>query len=85
MKLPALDYIRPATLRDAIAALGAHDGDAKVIAGGQSLMPMLAFRLTSPKLLVDIGRLPGLDRITLSEEGVDLGALVTYAPSFPSC
>ena len=78
MKLPLLDYIRPATLSDAIAALGAHDGDAKVISGGQSLMPMLAFRLTSPKLLVDIGRLPGLDQIVVSEEGIDLGALVTW-------
>jgi carbon-monoxide dehydrogenase medium subunit len=78
MKLPLVDYIRPATLSDAIAALGAHDGDAKVIAGGQSLMPMLAFRLTAPKLLVDIGRLPGLNQIVVSEEGVDLGALVTW-------
>ena len=41
MKLPMLDYICPATLSDAIAALSAHGGDAKVIAGGQSLMPML--------------------------------------------
>jgi carbon-monoxide dehydrogenase medium subunit len=78
MKLPLLDYMRPATLGDAIAALGAHNGDAKVIAGGQSLMPMLAFRLTSPKLLVDIGRLPGLNQIMVSEEGIDLGALVTW-------
>lgn len=78
MKLPLLDYIRPATLGDAIAVLSAHDGNAKVIAGGQSLMPMLAFRLASPGLLVDIGRLPDLDRIVVSEEGVDLGALVTW-------
>jgi carbon-monoxide dehydrogenase medium subunit len=78
MKLPLLDYMRPATLSDAIAMLGAHNGDAKVIAGGQSLMPMLAFRLTSPKLLVDIGRLPDLNQIVVSEEGVDLGALVTW-------
>lgn len=78
MKLPALDYTRPATLSEAIAALGAHEGHAKVIAGGQSLMPMLAFRLASPELLVDIGRLPGLDRIAISDQGVDLGALVTW-------
>ena len=78
MKLPLLDYIRPATFSDAIALLSAHGADAKVIAGGQSLMPMLAFRLSSPGLLVDIGRLPGLDQIVVSEEGIDLGALVTW-------
>jgi carbon-monoxide dehydrogenase medium subunit len=78
MKLPPLDYIRPATLSEAIAALAAHDGEAKAIAGGQSLMPMLAFRLAAPKLLVDIGRLPDLDRVDISEDGVSLGALVTW-------
>jgi aerobic carbon-monoxide dehydrogenase medium subunit len=78
MKLPSLDYTCPATLAEAIAALADHNGDAKVIAGGQSLMPMLAFRLAAPKLLVDIGRLPGLDRIDISEDGIDLGALVTW-------
>lgn len=78
MKLSSLDYTCPATLAEAISALAGHDGEAKVIAGGQSLMPMLAFRLAAPKLLVDIGRLPGLDRIDISEDGVDLGALVTW-------
>ena len=78
MKLPSLDYTCPATLTEAIAALAGHDGEAKVIAGGQSLMPMLAFRLAAPTLLVDIGRLPGLDRIDISQDGVDLGALVTW-------
>ncbi|UGV25299.1 xanthine dehydrogenase family protein subunit M [Rhodopseudomonas boonkerdii] len=78
MKLPSLDYARPATLNEAIAILAAQGGDAKAIAGGQSLMPMLAFRLAAPKLLVDIGRLPGLNRIDVSEDGVDLGALVTW-------
>lgn len=78
MKLPSLDYTCPATLAEAIAALASHQGDAKVIAGGQSLMPMLAFRLAAPKLLVDIGRLPDLNRIDISEDGVALGALVTW-------
>ena len=78
MKLPPLDYVCPATLAEAIAVLSAHGDTAKVIAGGQSLMPMLAFRLASPTLLVDIGRLPGLNRIEISEEGVELGALVTW-------
>jgi len=78
MKLPSLDYTCPATLTEAIFALASHHGEARVIAGGQSLMPMLAFRLAAPKLLVDIGRLPGLGRIDISEDGVDLGALVTW-------
>jgi carbon-monoxide dehydrogenase medium subunit len=78
MKLPPLDYVRPDTLAEAIAILAAHGGNAKAIAGGQSLMPMLAFRLAAPELLVDIGRLPGLGRIDISAEGVDLGALVTW-------
>jgi carbon-monoxide dehydrogenase medium subunit len=78
MKLPQFDYVCPATLKDAISILAAHDGEAKVIAGGQSLMPMLAFRLAAPKLLVDIGKLPDLKRIDISDEGTNLGALVTW-------
>ena len=78
MKLPQLDYVRPATLNEAIAVLARHAGNARVIAGGQSLMPMLAFRLAAPELLVDIGRLPGLKRIDISADGIDLGALVTW-------
>lgn len=78
MKLPPLDYFCPATLFEAIAVLAAHGGNARVIAGGQSLMPMLAFRLAAPDLLVDIGRLPDLKRICITAEGVDLGALVTW-------
>jgi len=78
MKLPPLDYFCPSTLSEAIAVLAAHGGRARVIAGGQSLMPMLAFRLAAPELLVDIGRLPDLKRICITAEGVDLGALVTW-------
>ena len=78
MKLPPLDYVCPATLHEAIAVLTAHGGDARIIAGGQSLMPMLAFRLAAPGVLVDIGRLPGLNRIDISADAIDLGALVTW-------
>jgi len=48
MKLPSFDYACPATIAEAIALLAAHGGEAKPIAGGQSLVPMLAFRLTMP-------------------------------------
>ena len=58
--------------------LASHDGDAKAIAGGQSLMPMLAFRLAAPKLLVDLRKLPGLREIRISAHGVSLGAMVRW-------
>ena len=69
MKPARFDYARPETLADAVKLLAGAGGDAKVIAGGQSLMPMLAFRLAAPKLLVDIGRLPDLKRIDVSPDG----------------
>jgi len=78
MKLPAFEYACPATLAEAVALLAAHDGDAKAIAGGQSLVPMLAFRVTAPALLVDLRKLPGLDRIAIGDDGVRLGALVRW-------
>lgn len=78
MKLPDLDYIRPKTLNEAIDLLVAFDGEAKLIAGGQSLMPMLAFRLLAPKILIDVSRLPALDQIEVTPEGVQLGALTTW-------
>jgi len=78
MKLPPFEYAAPTTLKDAVALLAAHAGDAKAIAGGQSLVPMLAFRVASPALLVDLRRIPDLDRITVSPEGVRLGAMVRW-------
>jgi len=78
MKLPQFDYAAPATLEDAVALLAAHQGDARPIAGGQSLIPILAFRLAGPSLLVDLRKLPGLDRISVSDEGVTLGAMVRW-------
>ena len=78
MKLPPLEYACPATLSEAIALLAAHDGDAKAIAGGQSLMPMLAFRMAAPTLLVDLRKLPELKEIRISADGVRLGAMVRW-------
>src|SRR6185437_30780 len=69
---------RPTSLRDVLAALGEHGSDAKVLAGGQSLMPMLAFRMAAPRILVDIGRLAELKGITFDADGVSLGALVRW-------
>jgi aerobic carbon-monoxide dehydrogenase medium subunit len=78
MKLPPFDYACPATLPEAVQLLASRDGDAKAIAGGQSLMPMLAFRLAHPTLLVDLRKLAELRGIRISERGVALGAMVRW-------
>jgi carbon-monoxide dehydrogenase medium subunit len=78
MKLPPLDYACPSTLSEAVKLLAAQDGDAKVIAGGQSLMPMLAFRVAAPKLLVDLRKLKELKEIRIGTDGVRLGAMVRW-------
>jgi carbon-monoxide dehydrogenase medium subunit len=78
MKLPPLDYACPSTLAEAVRLLAEGDGDAKAIAGGQSLMPVLAFRLAYPKLLVDLRKLEELRGIRISERGVTLGAMVRW-------
>src|SRR5215203_3471175 len=78
MKLPPLEYACPDTLKEAVALLASRDGDAKAIAGGQSLMPMMAFRIATPTLLVDLRKLTELRGIKISAEGVRLGALVRW-------
>lgn len=77
MKLPALRYVAPRTVDDACALLDA-DEDAKIIAGGQSLMPLLAIRLAMPSTLVDLGRAPDLGRIEEAGEYLRIGAMVTH-------
>jgi carbon-monoxide dehydrogenase medium subunit len=78
MKLPSFDYACPATIAEALALLAAHRGDAKPIAGGQSLVPMLAFRLAAPALVVDLRKLSELSQITITAAGVTLGAMVRW-------
>ncbi len=75
MKPPPFDYLAPASLDEAVAALAEHGDEAKVLAGGQSLVPLLAFRLTRPSVLVDINRVPGLDGIELENGTLSVGAL----------
>jgi len=77
MKPAPFDYQAPDTLREAIDLL-ASNPEAFVIAGGQSLMPVLAFRLATPSLLVDLRRLPGLGNIAVGDDGLSLGALVRW-------
>src|SRR6516165_1249546 len=78
MKLAAFDYASPATIEEAVALLASRSGNAKIISGGQSLVPMLAFRLAAPELLVDLKQLQGLNRIDIAEDGVRLGAKVRW-------
>jgi carbon-monoxide dehydrogenase medium subunit len=78
MKPAPFEYQCPATLADAVALLASRAGGAKLLAGGQSLMPVLNFRLAAPSLLVDLNRIPGLDGIALGADGVRLGAMVRW-------
>ena len=78
MKMPPFEYVCPTTLSEAVALLASRDGDAKALAGGQSLVPMLAFRLAQPALLVDLRKLPDLRQIKISDDGVVLGAMTRW-------
>lgn len=77
MKAPAFAYAKPASLAEALELL--RNPEAKVLAGGQSLIPSLNMRLSSPELLVDITGLKGLSEIKVANDVVSIGALVTHA------
>jgi aerobic carbon-monoxide dehydrogenase medium subunit len=78
MKLPPFEYACPTSVAEAVSLLASHDGEAKPLAGGQSLVPMLAFRVASPSLLVDLRKLAELRKIDISQNGVTLGAMVRW-------
>ena len=79
MKAPPFTYHRPDTLDDALALLAEHGDDAKILAGGQSLIPLMGLRMGRPEHVVDIGRIPGLADITVDDAGaVTFGALVRH-------
>ena len=75
MKPPALRLQRPRSLPEALALLAEHGDDAKVLAGGQSLVPLLNFRLAAPAMLVDLGQIPALAMIDVADGVVRVGAL----------
>src|SRR5437868_12925969 len=79
MKAPAVDYVRPRSLAEAVGLLAERRGEAQVIAGGQSLMAMMNLRLASPGLLIDIARLPELAVVVADDAAVTIGACVTHA------
>jgi CO/xanthine dehydrogenase FAD-binding subunit len=78
MKPPAFDYIAADSIAMAVAALAAAGDDAKIIAGGQSLVPMLNFRMLRPSTLVDINRIAGLDVIEETSGAIRIGALTRH-------
>jgi len=79
MKPAAFDYIAPNSLEAAVAAIAAANGDGKVLAGGQSLMPLLNFRMTRPTVVVDLMHIPGMSFIELRGNAVAIGAMTRHA------
>src|SRR5262245_43240121 len=70
------DYAAPTSLKEALGLLAA--GDAKILAGGMSLIPMMKLRLAAPEKLVDISRVPGLSGITADGANIRIGAMTTH-------
>src|SRR5262245_30086570 len=75
MKPPRSDYLAPTSLGEALDLLARHGEDAKVLAGGQSLVPLLNFRLVRPAHLVDLNEVPGLDGIGMDGNQLVIGAM----------
>jgi carbon-monoxide dehydrogenase medium subunit len=76
---PRFDYATPESLEEAIAALAGGGEDAKLLAGGQSLIPLMKLRLAAPSLLVDLRRVPGLHGVQREDSTVKIGAMTHHA------
>src|SRR5689334_21606030 len=79
MKAPRFAYARPASVAEALAVLDKHKDEARVLAGGQSLVPMLNFRLAAPRVLIDINRIASISGIKVAKSHVRIGALTRHA------
>jgi len=79
VKAPSFDFVRPASIAEVTDILARYEGDARVLAGGQSLVPMLNLRLARPAAVVDISALAQLKTIEVSSSEIAIGALVTHA------
>ena len=78
--IPAkFDYVRAASVEEALAALAEHGEDAKLLAGGHSLLPLMKLRLAAPSVLVDIGRLDELSYVRDAGDHLAIGALTRHA------
>jgi carbon-monoxide dehydrogenase medium subunit len=78
VKAPRFSYVRPQSLEHALRLLAEHGDDARILAGGQSLMPVLNMRLSQPKLLIDINRIDALKGICVRDGMVRIGALARH-------
>lgn len=78
MKAPRFSYMRPQSLEHALRLLAEHGDDARILAGGQSLMPLLNMRLSQPRLLIDINRIDALKGICVGDGMVRIGALARH-------
>jgi len=79
LKAPAFAYAKPRALAEVFDLLERHGEGARILAGGQSLIPSLNMRLSSPQILVDIASLSALKKITVEEKTLKVGALVTHS------
>ena len=79
MKPAPLEYVAASTAEEALAALARFDGNARLLAGGQSLVPLLSMRLLRPTAVIDINGIPGLDGIVANGGVVRVGALARYS------
>src|SRR5262245_34915590 len=78
MKPAPFEYHRPVSLAEAFDLLDRYGDDGRLLAGGQSLMPTMNMRLVTPRAVIDINRLPGLDTIRNTPEGLVIGALARH-------
>jgi carbon-monoxide dehydrogenase medium subunit len=78
MKPAPFEYHRPTSLAETFALLEQYGEDGRVLAGGQSLLPTLNMRLATPRAVIDINRLPGLDGIQMTRDGLMIGALARH-------
>src|ERR1700748_78498 len=75
MKRAVFDYYAPGTIDDVMELLKRHGSDARLLAGGQTLLPMMNFRLSAPEVIIDLHRIPELQCITSSAGQVQMGAI----------
>jgi len=79
VKCPPFEYVRAGSVEEVVKVLAESGGDGKILAGGQSLVPVLALRMARPSVLVDINRVPGLSSIRPEEEAIEVGALTRHS------
>ena len=72
------DYLAPATVEEALSALAQHGDDAKIMAGGQSLLPVLRMRLNAPEMVIDLGKIESLRGIRDDGDAIVIGAMTPH-------